>query len=78
MDEGLEEILRWLPAQLAAGWRDRARRGELEARERGVAIVFVDLEKCTRRCEALPVREMTTFCKPVSADSSTRSKARVA
>jgi class 3 adenylate cyclase len=59
MDEGVERILRCLPAQLVARWGDPARRGALEMRERDVAIAFVDVEGCTRLCEDLPPREMS-------------------
>ena len=57
MDELAEKLLHCIPAKVLAEFRDPAYRF-LEKQERPVAIVFVDVEGCTRLCEDLPPNEM--------------------
>ncbi|MCC7080428.1 MAG: adenylate/guanylate cyclase domain-containing protein [Burkholderiales bacterium] len=57
MDEHAEKLLHCIPANV------RAKRGDpayalLEKQEKLVAVVFVDIEGCTRLCEDLPPDEM--------------------
>jgi class 3 adenylate cyclase len=58
MDGHLEKLLRCLPAKVVGRYRDSADQRGLEKQERPVAVVFVDVEGCTRLCEDLPSREM--------------------
>ena len=57
MDERAAKLLRCIPAQVLAKCRDPVG-GFLEKQERPVAIVFVDIEGCTRLCEDLSPDEM--------------------
>jgi class 3 adenylate cyclase len=52
------ELLCCVPARVLARCQDPAGRDALEKREKAVAIVFVDIEGCTRLCEDLPPGEM--------------------
>jgi class 3 adenylate cyclase len=52
------ELLRCVPARVLARYRDSEGHDTLEKREKAVAIVFVDVEGCTRLCEDLPPQEM--------------------
>jgi class 3 adenylate cyclase len=51
-------MLRCVPARILARCQDPAGQDAFEKREKAVAIVFVDIEGCTRLCEDLPAREM--------------------
>jgi class 3 adenylate cyclase len=52
------ELFRCVPARVLARCQDPAGRDAPEKREKAVAIVFADIEGCTRLCEDLPPREM--------------------
>jgi class 3 adenylate cyclase len=58
MDHHTEKLLHCIPAKVRAKCGDPAY-GLLEKQEKLVAVVFVDIEGCTRLCEDLPPDEMT-------------------
>lgn len=60
MDENLDKLLHCIPAKVRARSRDPAHR-LLEKQEKPVAVVFVDIEGCTRLCEDLSPDEMNSL-----------------
>jgi class 3 adenylate cyclase len=57
MNDHAEKLLRCIPRKVLAKCRDPLYR-ILEKREKLVAVVFVDIEGCTRLCEDLPPDDM--------------------
>ncbi len=53
-----DNLFRCVPRYVLAKWRDPLHRPSLEKVEKSVAVLFLDLENCTRLCEDLPPREM--------------------
>lgn len=60
MDEPASKLLRCVPAKVLARFRDPAYRF-LEKRETPVAVMFVDIEGCTRLCEDLQPGEINAL-----------------
>ncbi len=58
MENMSDNLFRCLPAHVWAKWQNSAERPLLEKQEKPVAVIFVDIEGCTRLCEDLPPREM--------------------
>lgn len=57
MNDHVERLLHCIPQKVIARFREPAY-GLLEKQERSVAVVFIDIEACTRLCEDLPPKEM--------------------
>ncbi|MCI0693695.1 adenylate/guanylate cyclase domain-containing protein [candidate division KSB1 bacterium] len=54
-----DNLFRCIPVHVLAKWQNPAQRALLlEKREKPVAILFVDIEGCTRLCEDLPPKDM--------------------
>jgi class 3 adenylate cyclase len=59
MERMNENFFRCVPVHVLAKWQNPAQRELLlEKREKPVAVLFVDIEGCTRLCEDLPPKEM--------------------
>lgn len=56
-----ENLFRCVPVHVLAKWQNSAQRPLLEKQEKLVAVLFVDIEGCTRLCEDLPPQEMNAL-----------------
>jgi len=54
-------LFRCVPTHVWAKWQNSAQRPLLEKREKPVAVLFADIEGCTRLCEDLPPKEMNAL-----------------